>query len=111
MKFQKSDTQTRAIFTVTPVAEGWGVEHEGELLDPCRTMEEARAAATRRARACQDIGRPCQINVKGERGFFAARARPSAEAKTETDDLAEGAEESDIGAMDLRPVEREAMPA
>ncbi|MBS0298055.1 MAG: DUF2188 domain-containing protein [Proteobacteria bacterium] len=107
MKFQKSDTQTRAVFTVTPHADGWGVEHEGELLDPCRTMEEARAAATRRARACQDLGRPCQINVSGERGFFAARARPATEAKPETELL----DTEDNDDMDVRPLEREAMPA
>lgn len=78
MTFQRSDGQTRAIFTITPHESGWAIEHDGEILDPCRTIEEARAAASRRARACQDVGRPCQINVKGERGFFAARIRPAA---------------------------------
>jgi hypothetical protein len=80
MKFQKSDLNVRAIFTVTPHLAGWAVEHDGEFLDPCVTKEEARAAATRLARACMDAGRPSQINIAGERGFFAARTKATAEA-------------------------------
>jgi len=78
MTFHKNDRQARAVFTVTRHPEGWAVEHEGELLDPCRTQEEARAAATRRARACQDGGRLAQINMQGERGFFTERVKTPA---------------------------------
>ncbi len=75
----KYDKKSRAIFTITRHLDAWGVEYEGEILDACKTVDEARAAATRRARACQDAGQPCQINVKGERGFFAPRPGAAAE--------------------------------
>jgi hypothetical protein len=78
MMFQKSDRLARAVFTVAPHAVGWAVEHEGEVFDPCRTKDEAQAAATRRARAAQEAGRPSQVTVKGERGYFSGRPRPTA---------------------------------
>ncbi len=78
MKFEgaaRAEKQTRTIFTITPHGAGWAVEHDGEMLHPCSTVEEARAAANRLARACQDQGQLCQVNVSGERGFFQARVR------------------------------------
>jgi hypothetical protein len=75
MQFLKQDVRSRAVFTVARHLDGWAVEHEGAFLDPCRTQDEARAAANRRARACLDAGRPCQVNVNGETGFFTARGR------------------------------------
>lgn len=70
----RTDRQQRAILTVIPHPSGWAVEVDGETFDPSGTKEEARAAASRRAHAFQEAGRPCQINVSGETGFF--RARP-----------------------------------
>jgi hypothetical protein len=73
MQFLKQDVRRRAVFTVARHLGGWAVEHEGAFLDPCPTQDEARAAANKRARACLDAGRPCQVNVRGETGFFTAR--------------------------------------
>jgi len=49
----------------------WAVEHEGAFSDHTPDKEEAKAAANKRARALQDSGRPCQVRVSGEQGFFA----------------------------------------
>jgi hypothetical protein len=49
----------------------WAVEHHGEFFDHTGDKEEAKAAANKRARALQDSGRPCQVRVSGEHGFFA----------------------------------------
>lgn len=65
------DVPNRMIFTVARHETGWAVEHEGEYLDQCSNKEEAKAAANKRARAAQDAGRPCQVRVSGEHGFFA----------------------------------------
>ena len=81
----KYDKKSRAIFTITRHLEGWAVEYENEIFDPCKTMDEARASATRRARECQDAGQPCQINVRGERGFFTARPTVAAEVPETVD--------------------------
>ena len=47
------------------------MEHEGIFSDHTSEKEEAKAAANKRARALQDQGRPCQVRVSGEHGFFA----------------------------------------
>jgi hypothetical protein len=47
------------------------VQHSGAISDACRTKEEAKAAANKLARASQDAGRPCQVRVSGEDGYFA----------------------------------------
>jgi FAD/FMN-containing dehydrogenase len=49
----------------------WAVEHLGAFSDHTLDKEEAKAAANKRARALQDVGRPCQVRVSGEHGFFA----------------------------------------
>ena len=64
----------RATFTVGPYLGGWAVEHDGEFSSPFSSQEEARADANKRARAAQDAGRPCQVRVSGELGFFATTA-------------------------------------
>ncbi len=66
------DAFIRAIFTVARHDDKWAVEHEGQYFDHSIDKEEAKAAANRRARAAQDAGRPCQVRVTGEHGFFAA---------------------------------------
>lgn len=49
----------------------WAVEHQGNFSDHTFDREEAKAAANKRARALQDAGRPCQVRVSGEHGYFA----------------------------------------
>jgi hypothetical protein len=66
----KSGAQTRLVFTVAPYKGGWAVEHEGVYLDASASKEEVKAAANKRARASQDSGKPCQVRVSGEGGFF-----------------------------------------
>ena len=61
----------RYTLTIRPHDGGWAVVHEGACLDQAETKDEARAAANKRARAAQDAGRPCQVVVLGEPGFFA----------------------------------------
>lgn len=61
----------REVYAVIRHAEGWAVEHDGEVFDASRDKEEAKAAAHRRARAASEAGRPCQVRVSGEHGFAA----------------------------------------
>ena len=61
----------RATFTVSPHLGCWAVEHDGEYSAPFSSQEEARASANKSARAAQDAGRPCQVRITGELGFFA----------------------------------------
>ena len=64
------DGPARAVFTVTRTVQGWAVEHGGALSNHTASQEEARASAHKLARASQDAGRPAQVNVAGEVGFF-----------------------------------------
>lgn len=65
------DSTDRSIFTVARHDGRWAVEHDGEYFDHTIDKEEAKAAANKRARTAQDAGRPCQVRVTGEHGFFA----------------------------------------
>ncbi len=49
----------------------WAVEHEGEHFGHSADKEEVKATANKHARAMHDGGRPCQVRVSGELGFFA----------------------------------------
>lgn len=60
----------RLTFTVSRHDGRWAVEHDGEYSDHSSDKEVAKAAANKRARASQDAGRPCQVLVHGENGFF-----------------------------------------
>lgn len=60
----------RAVFVVVRHPVGWAVEHEGEIFEISADKEEVKAHANKRARAAQDAGRPCQIRVVGEHGYF-----------------------------------------
>jgi hypothetical protein len=60
----------RAVFTVVRRPENWAVEHGGDDLDCFNTKEEAMAAATRRANASQNAGRPAQIRFADEPSFI-----------------------------------------
>jgi len=62
----------RAVFTVLRHEDGWAVEHEGQFSDASPDKEVVKAAANKRARAAQDAGKPCQVRVVGEHGFFNA---------------------------------------
>ena len=62
--------QDRAIFTVTRHNGLWAVEHEGDHFGHSPDKEVARAEAAKRIRTMQDGGRPCQIRVTGEHGFY-----------------------------------------
>ena len=61
----------RAVFTVSRHDGLWAVEHDGEVFGHSEDKEVAKAAANKRAREAQDGGRPCQVRVSGEHGFFA----------------------------------------
>jgi hypothetical protein len=78
MSFLKQDSGARSVFTVIRHEGGWAVEHDGGVYDASASKDEARAAANRRARACMDAGRMCQVNVAGEAGFFSPRGRREA---------------------------------
>jgi hypothetical protein len=69
----RAPTLDRDIFTIARHGDGWAVEHNGEFLDASRNKDEVRAAAHKRARASHDAGRPSQVTVSDEPGFFAGR--------------------------------------
>lgn len=60
----------RAVFTVELHNGLWAVEHDGAHFGHSRDKDVARAEAAKRMRACHDTGRPCQIRVSGEHGFW-----------------------------------------
>ncbi|MEO6338569.1 MAG: hypothetical protein ABIO39_00905 [Caulobacteraceae bacterium] len=62
----------RTVITVSRLETGWAVEEGGEFYDRTPNKDEAKAAAHKRARAAQDAGRPCQVRVDGETGYFSA---------------------------------------
>jgi hypothetical protein len=49
----------------------WAVESAGEFFGHSVDKEVAKAAANKRARVVQEGGRPCQVRVSGETGFYA----------------------------------------
>ncbi len=63
-------TPDRAILTVARHNGSWVVEMEGEHFGHSIDKEIAKAAANKRAREIQDGGRPCQVRVNGDHGFF-----------------------------------------
>jgi hypothetical protein len=60
----------RSVFTVARLNGRWAVEHAGEFFDHSADKEEVKAAAHKRARAASDAGRPCQVRINGEHGFY-----------------------------------------
>lgn len=62
----------RAVLTVGFADGVWVVEHDGQLFGHSPDKEIAKAAANRQARSMQDGGRPCQVRVRGENGFWVA---------------------------------------
>ena len=60
----------RAVLTVLRQAGLWVVEHDGERFGHSPDKEIAKAAAHKRARQMQDGGRACQVQVRGDVGYF-----------------------------------------
>ena len=63
-------TIDRAVLTVSLHDGLWAVELDGEIFGQSFDREVSKAAANKRARQVQDSGRPCQVRVFGELGFF-----------------------------------------
>ncbi|PHY12357.1 hypothetical protein CSW58_13200 [Caulobacter sp. B11] len=74
MTADKTSQKVREIFVVARHADGWAVSHDGEFTHISRNKDEVSASARRLARASHEAGRPAQVTVEGERGFFAPRA-------------------------------------
>jgi hypothetical protein len=60
----------RAVLTVTRHEGLWQVEHEGEAFGHSPDKEVAQAAANRHAREMLASGKPCQVRVRGETGYW-----------------------------------------
>jgi hypothetical protein len=60
----------RAVLTVLRQAGLWVVEYDGEHFGHSPDKEIAKAAAHKRARLMQDGGRACQVQVRGDVGYF-----------------------------------------
>jgi hypothetical protein len=59
------------IFRVIQHADGaWGVDHDGKQSNRTRDKAEAIASATKLARESIFGGRPAQVRVDGETGYF-----------------------------------------
>ncbi len=63
----------RTVLTVFRRAGIWLVEHDGEDFGHTSDKEVAKAFANKRAREILDGGRPCQVRVSGENGFYSGR--------------------------------------
>ena len=61
----------RSILSVVRHDGGWAVELDRDHFGYSSDKEVAKAAANKQARQMQDEGRPCQVRVSGEHGFFA----------------------------------------
>jgi hypothetical protein len=64
----------RAVLTVVRHDGLWAVELDGHFFGHSIDKEIAKAAASKKARQMQDGGRPCQVRISGEHGFFVAPA-------------------------------------
>jgi hypothetical protein len=58
------------IFQVIQHDGGWWVEHDGKRSNRSLDKAVAIAAATRLARAAAGDGRPAQVRIEGETGYF-----------------------------------------
>ena len=74
-------TSERAVLTVKQSDGCWAVELDGEFFGRTHDKEVCKASANKRARQIQDSGRPCQVRIDGENGFFdtatGSTARPN----------------------------------
>ncbi len=62
----------RTILTVSRREGVWRVEQEGLEFGHSSDKEISKAAANRRAREMLDGGRPCEVRISGEHGFWAS---------------------------------------
>lgn len=58
------------VFKVVHWEGGWSVEHDGRHSDLSHDKAEAIASATKAARAALEGGRPVQVRIEGETGYF-----------------------------------------
>lgn len=58
---------------MSPHEGAWAVECEGERFGHSSDKEVAKASAHKRARQFQDSGRPCEVRIFGELGFYGGR--------------------------------------
>lgn len=58
------------IFQVVQRDGAWSVEHEGQYSNRSSNKAEVVASATKMARAALSIGRPAQVRIEGESGYF-----------------------------------------
>ena len=65
-------TSERAVLTVKQSDGSWAVELDGEVFGRSHDKEVCKASANKRARQILDSGRPCQVRIDGEAGFFDA---------------------------------------
>jgi hypothetical protein len=61
----------RVVLTVCRDGDRWAVEEAGSFSGHSSDKDIAKAFANKRARQVQDGGRPCQVRISGEHGFFA----------------------------------------
>jgi len=61
---------SRAVLTVSRTDGIWSVEQDGAVFGHSPDKEIARAAANRRVREMMDVGRPCQVRISDEGGFW-----------------------------------------
>ncbi len=58
------------IFRVVQHDGAWSVEHQGRYSNRSSDKDVAVASATKLARAALTIGRPAQVRIEGETGYF-----------------------------------------
>jgi hypothetical protein len=65
-------TSDRAVLKVLRRDGQWLVELEGEVMAQSTEKEVSQATANRLARRLLDEGRPCEVRVWGEFGYYGA---------------------------------------
>ncbi len=58
------------IFRIVKHDGAWSVEHDGHYSNHSRDKDDVIAAASRLARAAIGNGRPAQVRIDGETGYF-----------------------------------------
>ncbi len=58
------------IFRIVQHDGAWSVEHEGRYSNRSQDKAEVMASASKLARAAAGSGRPAQVRVEGEAGYF-----------------------------------------
>lgn len=58
------------IFRVVRYEGAWSVEHDGRYSGRSADKAEAVASASKLARAALTVGRPAQVRIEGQTGYF-----------------------------------------